>query len=1089
MAELQYLQDKQSDIEKLIFIYDHRKVGKLLVSLGLKAPKSKDERKKQLVIALQYVKNRIKQYFDDAIIMNENIINNRELFIEDIKNQREIALAKGKKLIIKLKNEKGEQRFYNISNFVLERLETLINSRVIKSMDIHGSDPDFEYLVSNWNTSEYKFLQITPKKKSDSGAFFNYVNTTKFDLSAVQIYNEAQIKKLKSCENCIIHSLRTFGVPEPDLMNIKTTIRPNKEGSEILAIPNDTTEKRKLLQIAKDINREIDLIDISNDLSGDSHKYYNKGAPGEIIRLYLFQNHYFPDVELPITLFAIKHYEEIKNLRNFNLIARGKDGKYKRNLKATTKVSLIVKEMWKQGFFEPNILLSKFIQNSYCNNDNRDFLENIEKEQSKVKVKYEDLKDDIKEKILKEIENNRSVWFADMESYKYYTKHIPFLIGFMHQEDKDVKIVRTVEEFLDDVISREKERKNKIIYFHNCKYDYSVMFSNIEKISECVKDNMFYSTKIKYKNVIIELRDTFKHCTMPLSSFKKAFSLNIGKMDEYMPYDLYKISNIEKMCISDTKLFNEKKYKKRPDKYYEYVKDYLRDGKFYHMDFMKEYLKYDVLVLKEGFLKHRKEMLETTGLDIFNYLTSSSIADNYLKIMGCYKDVYEIKGNLRRFVDKAIIGGRVCTLKNQKHHVFGKIVDFDAVSLYPSAMHRMKGFPKGMARVLKNPKDAGDNYYVAKIKITHIGKRQQIPFITYIDTDDNNKRMFDDSDKALNRIYYVDKVTLEDLIEFQDIKFKFITGVYWPDGYNSTIKNVIQSLFNRRLECKRLAKENPDYLLKSEALKLLMNSSYGKTLLKESKTTIDFAENKDQFKNYLSKNYNKFISASKLNNGQYRIISRCNPFGHTNRAHCGCSVLSMSKRIMNEMMNLANDNDIKIFYTDTDSVHCFSSGIDKLAELYKEKYGKVLIGENMEQFHSDFKIFDKETGRFVDAYSKELIIIGKKVYMDKLVSSDEKLEDIHSRMKGVGTKISRKNCIEKKYEKYLELSKEDREVFVRELQHDMYLGLLNGVEKDFDMCITSKPCFDTKIGRSVHTKEEFIRKLHFPGDVNMWIEN
>ena len=53
-------------------------------------------------------------------------------------------------------------------------------------------------------------------------------------------------------------------------------------------------------------------------------------------------------------------------------------------------------------------------------------------------------------------------------------------------------------------------------------------------------------------------------------------------------------------------------------------------------------------------------------------------------------------------------------------------------------------------------------------------------------------------------------------------------------------------------------------------------------------------------------------------------------------------------------MTTAQDNNIEIFYQDTDSMHLRDNDIEKLQQIYNEKYGKELIGKNMGQFHSDF---------------------------------------------------------------------------------------------------------------------------------------
>ena len=68
----------------------------------------------------------------------------------------------------------------------------------------------------------------------------------------------------------------------------------------------------------------------------------------------------------------------------------------------------------------------------------------------------------------------------------------------------------------------------------------------------------------------------------------------------------------------------------------------------------------------------------------------------------------------------------------------------------------------------------------------------------------------------------------------------------------------------------------------------------------------------------------------------------------------GVQILSMSKRIMNEVMCLAEDLNIMIYYQDTDSMHIRADQYDDLCRLFKEKYGRDLNGKNFGQFHNDF---------------------------------------------------------------------------------------------------------------------------------------
>ena len=73
-----------------------------------------------------------------------------------------------------------------------------------------------------------------------------------------------------------------------------------------------------------------------------------------------------------------------------------------------------------------------------------------------------------------------------------------------------------------------------------------------------------------------------------------------------------------------------------------------------------------------------------------------------------------------------------------------------------------------------------------------------------------------------NEIIYIDKVGLEDLIEFHEAEFEIIDGYYYNDGRNETINHVIEDLYNLRLKLKK--DKNPAQMV----IKLLMNSMYGK---------------------------------------------------------------------------------------------------------------------------------------------------------------------------------------------------------------------------------------------------------------------
>ena len=85
------------------------------------------------------------------------------------------------------------------------------------------------------------------------------------------------------------------------------------------------------------------------------------------------------------------------------------------------------------------------------------------------------------------------------------------------------------------------------------------------------------------------------------------------------------------------------------------------------------------------------------------------------------------------------------------------------------------------------------------------------------------------SNDMVGQTVYIDKTGLEDVINFQDIEFEIIDGYYFNEGRNDTINRVINHLYSKRRELKK--NKNPAQIV----IKELMNSMYGKTILKTSR--------------------------------------------------------------------------------------------------------------------------------------------------------------------------------------------------------------------------------------------------------------
>jgi hypothetical protein len=94
------------------------------------------------------------------------------------------------------------------------------------------------------------------------------------------------------------------------------------------------------------------------------------------------------------------------------------------------------------------------------------------------------------------------------------------------------------------------------------------------------------------------------------------------------------------------------------------------------------------------------------------------------------------------------------------------------------------------------------------------------------------------------------------------MQFDVIDGYYFNEGHNSKINNVISFLYSKRKQLKK--EKNPAQLV----IKELMNSMYGKTILKpiETETVVKKIE---QYEKYISFNYNFIHSSIKVGDRYY----------------------------------------------------------------------------------------------------------------------------------------------------------------------------------------------------------------------------
>ena len=292
--------------------------------------------------------------------------------------------------------------------------------------------------------------------------------------------------------------------------------------------------------------------------------------------------------------------------------------------------------------------------------------------------------------------------------------------------------------------------------------------------------------------------------------------------------------------------------------------------------------------------------------------------------------------------------------------------------------------------------------YTVEISIHSIGKRQlSIPAII---ARNEAKSCID----YLNEMpangeplrVVVDKQTLEDYIQFHEIGFVILQGIYWTGQLNPTWGKLVTELYEERLKQKALNKT-----VQAELIKLMLNSMYGRTILKTSTTELAMLQRQKwhdgeweevEWEQTLTNMLHVVKSFRYI--GEHAVEYR--KFSHDDSftlPKYGSMILAASKHIMTYVFSLASKLGRQIYYTDTDSFVMAAADVDDLAAEYLAETGQVLLGTKLGQMHSDFTF--KKNGVQYSAehvYSTEFFLIAKKNYCHRLVYDPPSGTKLHS---------------------------------------------------------------------------------------------
>ena len=995
-----------------------KQTKKAIKDLPLFIEQNEEEQKKIKAQRRKEQKQQAIKQFEDRLIKNilQNVggkyslklnsflrkfSNNQNAIKQMLNSISKTLLSSGKKINLKINNLN-----YVLNAFTIERLFSLLTSQLVEGVNITGSDEAFVNELENAESIEiYEFVK-TNKYEKANGAFFKYNHVMKFDFTKYQIYKaEEQV----DYDNCLTFALRQGGLCDEKLEKLR------------LITKTDNIPVCKLKEVCEQLQIRINL---KKTKKGD-YGFFNYGEQfEETYTIGLLEEHYFILDDTKITSYAIKNYHEIKHIQDWNKIAKKGDKRNDRFIDSFTAIRLLLEH--KEDLLKPLNKIDILDSPYYKKVDNEI-----------INLNY-NAKEDVNFKpIVPKEPKEQSIIniFYDFETHTDANgKHIPYLCCYRIKRICHRQYGSSCGlEMLWHLSNTFKHSKStiRLIAHNGGKYDSHFIFKYLAGANGIKKGSRYMTIKGKFNSVKFELRDSLLLIAMPLKSFNKTFKLG-DTVKEVISYNMYnKTDCIQRKLIPISEGLewvkndglDEEQFLNNIEKWN------LRtaDDYFDCIEYSRFYCEIDCDILEKGYNTFNKWMQELVNINIDNVLTLASLAHNFFINKGCYEGVNELAGTPQQFIQKCVVGGRVMCCENKKNieNTGKKIMDFDAVSLYPSAMRRMDGYLKGLPKVINNldyNSIRGYDGYFLEIVIKSVGINRKFPTMSFVN--ENGIRTF--TNDMVGKTILIDKIALEDTIKQHNIEFEVIRGYYFDEGFNTKINDTIQHIFNERKKLK--AQKNPAEVV----YKLIMNSAYGKSILKEIETEIQFFNNEEDMNIFISRNYNWVQNYEAIDGSTMCILEKVNPINnHFNIPHVGVSILSMSKRIMNEVMGLAEDNSLEMFYQDTDSIHISADHIEILAKLYYGVYGKELIGEDLGQFHSDFDLKGCE-----NVYANRSIFLGKKCYIDELYGTDEKTGeqkiDYHIRMKGVPTstiKYTAKNLNLTVFELYKKLYQGDKIMF------------------------------------------------------------
>ena len=430
----------------------------------------------------------------------------------------------------------------------------------------------------------------------------------------------------------------------------------------------------------------------------------------------------------------------------------------------------------------------------------------------------------------------------------------------------------------------------------------------------------------------------------------------------------------------------------------------MRDGAVNMCKYSAEYCRRDVMVLREAYEIFRKETIQQENVDLVSdhVLTAAQLSLLITRISGALDDVEALHGAPRLFITQAARGGRTMLANNRKSRSEVPVADLDVNSLYPFAQKELcrllGGYLKGSPVLLSEGQLCPSflfsvSGFFVRIQIDADVQANPLPFPTCsVPKEDGTLHWTNDLGGA---DLVVDRVTLEDLLDFQGVpidKITFVEGYYFNQGRNDKIQLMVDPLYARR----QIAKKDENKVL-DFFCKLLLNSGFGNMMQRDHPYESKVMDSPEELERLIQRSVELVEHYTAVYGCEKSVVKMANAvFNHANYVHVAVEILSMSKRVMNRAFALMKTP----LYSDTDSVFIPESEVSALSAAYKKVTGQEMIVKGViGRWASDFEVGGQTNVRGV-----KFIGVGKKIYAVRLVGVDKagvERQSITFRCKGI----------------------------------------------------------------------------------------